>query len=551
MRRAAGLATASVLTIFAAAFVLVGALALAWASRAGAASDGWSQEAISVPSGGAWIHLRDVSCTSTGACIVVGFYSDSSSKVVPLAESWNGSSWSAQTVPVPSGAKRSQLEGISCSSQSACVAVGYYLNSASEEVPLAESWNGSSWSAQTVPVPSGAKRSQLEGVSCSSQSACIAVGGYEPNSAEEVPLAEFRNGSSWSVQSVPKPIRQLSWLERVSCGSASACVALGKERIGGEQPLGAFWGGSSWSLQSVPYAPIDGWWSDDEDVSCSSASTCTSVGGYENYGGKKVPLAGSWNGSSWSVQAASAPNDAQRSWLEGVSCSSASACVAVGSYVNSSGEEVPLAESGSGSSWSVQIPSAPGSVQASWLESVSCSSQSDCIAVGGYEDGSSEYEPLAESWNGSSEQKQETKEPSPPAASGRSGRPGIAVPAREAAVLQGYALVRLRCTGEGACRTPLALIDRMVVRHVVRSHGKRRLVSRVSRIVIGKAWVSIPARGRDVVPIKFSRKGMSLLMHAPRHRLRVVLVGRHVKKGAIVLVLRSSSAGTAGDARNP
>ena len=149
MRRAAGLATASVLAIFAAAFVLVGALALAWAPRVGAASDGWSQEAISAPSGGAWIHLRDVSCTSTGACIVVGFYSDSSSKVVPLAESWNGSSWSAQTVPVPSGAKRSQLEGVSCSSQSACVAVGYYLNSASEEVPLAESWNGSSWSAQT------------------------------------------------------------------------------------------------------------------------------------------------------------------------------------------------------------------------------------------------------------------------------------------------------------------------------------------------------------------------------------------------------------------
>ena len=203
-------------------------------------------------------------------------------------------------------------------------------------------------------------------------------------------------------------------------------------------------GSSRWGRSGVrragrcrsPYAPIDGWWSDDEDVSCSSATPGLSVGGYENYGGKKLPLAGSWNGSSWSVQAASAPNDAQRSWLEGVSCSSASACVAVGSYVNSSGEEVPLAESGSGSSWSVQIPSAPGGVQASWLESVSCSSQSDCIAVGGYEDGSSEYEPLAESWNGSSEQTQETKEPSPPAASGRSGRPGIAVPAREAAVLR-------------------------------------------------------------------------------------------------------------------
>jgi hypothetical protein len=107
------------------------------------------------------------------------------------------------------------------------------------------------------------------------------------------------------------------------------------------------------------------------------------------------------------------------------------------------------------------------------------------------------------------------------------GRLGIAVPARVAAVLRGYALVRLRCIGEGACRTPVVLIDRIVIRHIVR------------RMVIGKAWARIPARGRGVVHIKLSRKGMILLMHARRHRLRVVLVGKHVKNGAIVLVLRN------------
>jgi hypothetical protein len=57
----------------------------------------------------------------------VGGILSNSGDVVTLAERWNGTSWKTQTTPNPAGAGYSQLNGVSCTSASACTAVGYYL----------------------------------------------------------------------------------------------------------------------------------------------------------------------------------------------------------------------------------------------------------------------------------------------------------------------------------------------------------------------------------------------------------------------------------------
>ncbi|MEA2314573.1 MAG: hypothetical protein QOI03_1265, partial [Solirubrobacteraceae bacterium] len=47
----------------------------------------------------------------------------------------------------------SVLSGVSCTTASACTAVGYYVNSAGTRLTLAERWNGTSWATQTTPNP--------------------------------------------------------------------------------------------------------------------------------------------------------------------------------------------------------------------------------------------------------------------------------------------------------------------------------------------------------------------------------------------------------------
>ena len=78
-----------------------------------------------------------------------------------------------------------------------------------------------------------------------------------------------------------------------------------------------------------------------EGVSCSSAKACTAVGS----NGGEATLAERWNGTKWALQHAPNPSDAGASPLHGVSCSSATACTAVGPYVKKkSGAELTLAE---------------------------------------------------------------------------------------------------------------------------------------------------------------------------------------------------------------
>jgi hypothetical protein len=116
-----------------------------------------------------------VSCVSAAACVAVGSYTNSKGVTRTLIESWNGTSWSQ--VPAPALGGTDYLDGVSCVSAAACVAVGDYTNSKDVNRPLAESWNGTSWSVVPSPSPHPGDNF-IFGVSCGSVSACTAVGQY-------------------------------------------------------------------------------------------------------------------------------------------------------------------------------------------------------------------------------------------------------------------------------------------------------------------------------------------------------------------------------------
>jgi hypothetical protein len=56
-----------------------------------------------------------------------------------------------QSRPAPQGRRFHLLSGVSCRAKDACVAVGDEFNSSAAEVPVAEAWNGKTWTIKRVP----------------------------------------------------------------------------------------------------------------------------------------------------------------------------------------------------------------------------------------------------------------------------------------------------------------------------------------------------------------------------------------------------------------
>jgi hypothetical protein len=315
--------------------------------------------------------MAGVSCASASVCVAVG---EVGYKGPPGAMGWDGQRWAQESVPNPGPAPGSAdtpegLTDVSCPSSTACVAVGLYDNALGEQLPMAVEWNGDAWSA--LPAPSD----PAEGISCVSSSACMAVGGAYDQSGSAHAFAEWWDGSAWSVESMPSPGGLVDpTLNSVSCTSASACMAIGASSGRRRpQPIAARWDGSSWALERLPKrAGVS--FVQLSQVSCASPTACVAVGSYlaseaQYYSGALIER---WNGVNWTEQ--STPGEFG---LTGVSCSSARACTAVGESQRASGEYGAVVERWGGSTWT--LSRLPGGVG---LSAVSCSSAVTCTALG-------------------------------------------------------------------------------------------------------------------------------------------------------------------------
>jgi hypothetical protein len=346
--------------------------------------------------------LRSDSCISRTSCLAVGSFNDTTGTTETLAEAWNGKAWRTQTMPVPIGASYRELSGVSCTSAVACTAVGHYDNHSGAEVTLAELWNGKIWRVQATPNPSGATDAVLSGVSCTSATACEAVGSYSNSSGTQVTLAEAYDGKTWTLQATPGSGAFESGLSGVSCSFVKTCTAVGETSTSaGGEALAEVWNGKVWSIQTVPL-PSGGSDGDLFGVSCVSPSSCTAVGGYD-HSGTSVPLVEVSTGKTWNVQPSAVPRGgrATGSGLLAVSCRSSKSCTAVGEEPSSSAFDATLGEVWNGSKWKI-TPTPRGGDSVSILQGVSClSSSAACMAVGWSAPVDFDFGPtLAEQWNG-------------------------------------------------------------------------------------------------------------------------------------------------------
>lgn len=337
----------------------------------------WSTVSSPNPAGSDTARLTDVSCSGTNKCVALG-RSGPEGKAEPLSLVWNGTTWSEHAVGLPAGAVAADPAAVFCPPEGECQAVG---SASYSDGPRAASYSGdgSSWS----PIDTGILRWALSGISCTSSTACKAVGNSTQPFDEAVSAHAWTlDGSEWTRAPGLDPVEAF---RDVSCAAVDVCVAVGQYVNGSPTPLADLWTGSEWTWQSVPKPSGAGGALDVEGVSCASTTSCLAAGWYwQTSPARYLPFSLKWNGSTWSLVTVPTPGTPAATYLRDIACTSATSCVAVGSYTNGSGVPQALIESWNGTAWTVQTPPNPSGAVESVLRGVSCTSASACTAVGTY-----------------------------------------------------------------------------------------------------------------------------------------------------------------------
>jgi photosystem II stability/assembly factor-like uncharacterized protein len=210
--------------------------------------------------------------------------------------------------------------------------------------------------APSISTPGGATEGAgaFDEVTCPTASLCVAAGG--DSSLSGIVAISNDDGGTWTASTMPAGLPEV---KSVSCSSATHCVA-----VGSGVAITSSDGGVTWSAHSIPTSntALLG-------VSCpSGTTTCVAVGVIPNDGG---PLNGAIvtsndGGVTWSAPSTNFPLTA----LGGVSCASASFCVAVGAQI--------LVTNDGGQTWTQQFVSGGTGI----LRTVSCGSPTTCVAIG-------------------------------------------------------------------------------------------------------------------------------------------------------------------------
>ncbi|MEI6700438.1 MAG: hypothetical protein WCL38_01620, partial [Actinomycetota bacterium] len=306
-------------------------------------------DALSDPSAG----MDGIDCLSPGNCVAVGRYNLGQAVAVSeVAGQWGTPS----SVPLPtgwaSGNSGSGLHAVECSTLTACVAVGQFDDASHHQQALLARLASGHWSTAVVALPTGAASgnplASLTAIDCPSSTSCSAVGYYSDSSGAQ------------QVMQVP-----------ISSGTAGTATQL-------DLPSGA----SSFT----PAASL-------LSISCASVGNCTAVGTVVDTNGENRAMAVSESSGSWSAAALLSPpsgaNPAANAptSLNAVSCASSGNCVAGGTYVDGASTNQVFVTTQVAGAWGsarllASSPKASISNPKGSIETLSCTGESTCVAVG-------------------------------------------------------------------------------------------------------------------------------------------------------------------------
>jgi hypothetical protein len=340
--------------------------------------------------------LRSIACPAAEPCVAVGLTGSKYTVRVPMTARIAAGAWSVQALPGMSPAGDSVLAAVSCSTTTRCVAVGRqevpadYLGArAAGDRPITEIWDGTVWTSDRGTVPSRTADAELRGVDCL-PAMCMAVGSYGLRLSDDRPLAELWDGTGWNLR-LPPRVRtgheaSDGVLSDVACVSPTSCVAVGRFSYDltfftGLAPLIQRWDGKEWTTErSANTASLD---TELNGVSCSSADRCVAVGLQRRRPGIYGPFSEIWDGRRWGAIRIAGPPRSPDAELLDVACPARDRCVAVGFWATGSRFR-PLIETWDGTRWTIDPLEPPADFASSTLNSVDCSSPTTCHAVGTY-----------------------------------------------------------------------------------------------------------------------------------------------------------------------
>ena len=375
-------------------------------------------------------YLESVSCPSTGSCVAVGAYADTSGYSFGLIETLSGGTWTATQAPEPANAgteatysQTANLRSVSCPSTGSCVAVGLYYDSSTRIAGLVDTLSSGTWAATEIVQPAnGGTDAALDlydpvaVVTCPAAGSCVAGGTYEDNSGLHFHgLLDTLSSGTWTAVAAPLPANGAATssssaisVTSVVCQAVGSCVAVGDYPDASSYQWGLIdkLSSGTWTATEAPEpagAGTDAGASQSatlSSVSCPAAGTCVAVGSYEDSSKETWGLVVTLSGGSWTAAQAAEPANAgtdgagtQSAALDGVGCPSTSWCVVAGTYENANGYTVGYLETGSAGAWTVSADPEPANAgtDAAGTHKVSvglvgCSADGGCTAAGSYDD---------------------------------------------------------------------------------------------------------------------------------------------------------------------
>ena len=363
--------------------------------------------------------INSVSCVSAGNCGAGGFYSSGNVSGKPNAQamvvSESGGTWgTAQEVPGTStlnAGKMGQVISISCAAAGDCSAGGFYTDASGDVQAFVVTETAGTWGT-AVEVPGTAALDQhspgaeVRSVSCGAAGNCSAGGFYTNASGKQEAFIDTETGGTWGTAVEVPGTAALNaggdaQISSVSCSAARDCSAGGfyassvLDHVPTVQAMVVTETRGTWgTAQEVPgTATLNaGGYAEITSVSCTAAGYCSAGGDYANSTPASEAFVVRQTGGTWAtaheVRRIATLNTSGLAFINSVSCTSAGNCMAVGSYEDANFDSQAFYVGESGGTWgsaeevrgSASLDQgSPGAAAVS----VSCGAAGDC-GMGGY-----------------------------------------------------------------------------------------------------------------------------------------------------------------------
>ncbi len=364
----------------------------------------------------AFARLSSVSCATAGNCTAVGKFKNAAGGTEAFTMTSTGGVW-GQGAPavfatgVQKAVPDAEFLSVSCASAGNCTAVGRFRNASNNREAFTMTSTSGVWGQATPAVFAGGVQFSVPNdyllrVSCSSAGNCTAVGYFKNAAAATEAFTMTSTGGVWG-QAVPAVFANgvqsstpNGYLYSVSCASAGNCTAVGyfNNAVGSKEAFTMTSTGGVWG-QAVPAVFANGVQNSVPNdylnwVSCASAGYCTAAGRYKDVNGNTQAFTMTSTGGTWGqvtpiVFANGVQSASPTAYMNSVTCVSAGNCVAVGQFKSSSTYFEAFILTSVGGVWGDATPvTFPSGVRnaamSDSLDSVSCTTAGNCSAVGSY-----------------------------------------------------------------------------------------------------------------------------------------------------------------------